>query len=335
MYNFYILGKKIESNSNSSLYISSSTSTTTNDECPVEAIKNIKKSIHLKNEEENDNNLHYNTKSSNQTKFNAEKLLKNINKCPAESIKKTISLKTIENEKKKNALQSSCELNYKKKLSAEKPLKNINNTVQRIKKKKQLLKKEISAGSKNEIESPKSKMSPIHNRRKAGNDLLKVSPIKYALPPDSFYDQLDVLKKQFSKKTSKLNNLKSNTSINKDLIQYINTLLKMTPSDIDNLSISSCSSIKLEESILQCSLKNEQYYSEILNCISKCLNADISDLSQETMFDSPKNINLLNRLQNLTNYYLDKTREMKNICNESSPIENNVNTKTETEIVNE
>lgn len=261
--------------------------------------------------------------------------MKNVNKCPAESTKKTIPARNIENEN--NALQSSSKINYKKKLSAEKPLKNINNTVQRIKKKKQLLKKEISAASKkNESDSPNSKMlSPIYNRCKAGNDLLKVSPINYALPPDSFYSQFDVLKKQFSKKKSSINNFKCNTSINADLIQYINTLLKMTPSDIDNLSISSSSSIKMEESVLQCPSKNEQYYSEILNCISKCLNADISDLSQENMFDSPQNINLLNRLQNLTNYYLDKTREMKNICNESSPIENDQNTETETEIINE
>lgn len=329
---FNILEKKIESNSNSSFYISSSTSTNTNYECPVEADKKIKKSIHFKNQEEKENNLQFNTKLNNEKKCTSEKSLKNINKCPAGSIKKTILPRNIENEK--NALQFNSKLNNKKKLCTENPLKDINITVQRIKKKKQLLKKELSASSKkNETDSPNSKMSPIYNRCEAGNDL--VSPINYALPPDSFYDQLDILKKQISKKKSKLNNLKCNKSINADLIQYINKLLKMTPSDIDNLSISSCSSIKLEESILQCSSKNEEYYSEMLNCISKCLNADISDLSQKTMFDSPQNINLLNRLQNLTNYYLDKTREMKNICNESSPIENDKNTETETEIINE
>lgn len=315
--NFNILEKQFESNSNSSFYISSSTSTNTNNVCPVEAIKKIKEDIRFKNIEENENTSQYNSKQNNQKKITAVKPLNNLNKCSIESIKKTIQLKNIENEKK---------------YSVEKPLKNINNTVQRIKKKKQLLKKEISAGSKKiETEFLNSKMSPIDNRYKAGNDLLKMSPINYASLPDSFYNQLDSLKKQFSNKNSKLNNSICNTSINIDLIQYINTLLKMTPSDIDNLSISSCSSIKLEESVLPCSSKNQQYYSEILNCISKCLNVDISDLSEETMFDSPKNINLLNRLQNLTNYYLDKTREMKNICDESSPNENNQNTETETE----
>lgn len=198
-----------------------------------------------------------------------------------------------------------------------------------------MLVKEISAGSKKvKTESLIPKISPIKKECKLNNDLHKVSPANYAMLPDSFYDcELDSLKKQILKNKTKLNDIKCHKSINTDLMQYINTLLKMTPSDIDNLSISSCSSIKHEESILHYSTKNIQYYSDILNCISKCLNADNSDLSQDTMFDSPKNINLLNRLQQLTNYYLDKTHEMKNICAESPS--NDQNTETETTIFKE
>lgn len=219
-------------------------------------------------------------------------------------------------------------------------MKNINNVLQRIKNKKQLLAKEISADTK--VDKSKTiktkplapKISPIPKRRAAGSNNLHIeSPIKYAKLPDSFYNnQLESLKKQIPQKNSK-----SNTAINEDLMVYINLLLKMTPTDVDNLSVSTCSSIQPSECTLQESNKNTQYYSELLNCISKCLNTDISDINQDPMFDSPKNISLLNRLQELSNYYLEKTCKIKNICDESPCIHNDeVNEEhdieTETEI---
>lgn len=202
-------------------------------------------------------------------------------------------------------------------------MKNVNNIYQRIKKKKKLLAKEISAETKNDVKkskamSPVPIFSPIPKKCETGSDLKKLSPLNYARLPDSFYNnQLEILKEQISKKKSKPNDSKCNKLLNEDLMLYINELLKMTPSDIANLSASSCSSVQLEESIIsQCPKQNTQYYKELLSCISKCLNEDISDVSQDTAFDSPKNIKLLNRLQNLANYYLDNTHKMKNICEE-------------------
>lgn len=253
--------------------------------------------------------------------------------------KKTIH---FENESKKKIQQPNTKLNYKEKFTSGKPLQNINNTLQRIKNKKQLLVKEITAGTsvktgadikKMKKISTISKNASIPKRCYAGDDLREEIPVNYAQLPDSFYNgQLDMLKEEVSKKKFECLDSKSNLSINENLMEYINILLKMSPSDVDNLSISSCSSVKLEESILQCSEKDTQYYCKMLNCISKCLNSDISDINQDTVFNSPKNINLLNRLQQLTDYYLEKTNEMKNICNEPSQnlIEKNYNTDTNT-----
>lgn len=201
--------------------------------------------------------------------------------------------------------------------------------------KKQMLLKEISTDTraniqKSKIVSSNSKLSPIRKRCSAGNDLPKENPTVYAELPDSFYSsQLEKLKKHISDVKSNPCNTKLNTSTNIDLMKYINLLLKMTPLEVNNLSTSSCSSISLEESILQ-SKHNTQYYSEVLNCISKCLNADISDLNQDIMFNSPENINLISRLQGLTNYYQEKTLEMKNICDESNQI---INDKVNKEIL--
>jgi hypothetical protein len=189
--------------------------------------------------------------------------------------------------------------------------------------KKQMLLKEISTDARPNIKklnivSSTSKLSPLHKRCSAGNDIPKESSTMYAELPDSFYSsQLETLKEQILDVKSKPCDTKLNTSLNIDLMKYINLLLKMTPLEVDNLSISSCSSISLEESILQ-SKHNMQYYSEMLNCISKCLNADISDINEDIMLNSPENVNLINRLQGLTNYYQEKILEMKNICDEST-----------------
>jgi len=256
--------------------------------------------------------------------------------------KKTIH---FENESKKKIKQPNIKLNYKEKFTSGKPLQNINNTLQRIKNKKQLLVKEITAGTgvktgadvkKMKTISTISKNASIPKRCCAGDDLREEIPVNYAQLPDLFYNgQLDMLKEQVSKKKFECLDSKSNLSINENLMEYINILLKMSPSDVDNLSISSCSSVKLEESILQCSEKDTQYYCKMLNCISKCLNSDISDINQDTVFNSPKNINLLNRFQQLTDYYLEKTHEMKNICNEPSQNLNEKNYNTDTNAIKE
>lgn len=211
--------------------------------------------------------------------------------------------------------------------------------MQRIKQKKLLLAKEISGDRKVNIKKSKvvfsnPKISPIAKKYTASDKLRQESPANYANLPDSFYiSQLRALKEHISKQKSKLDCSK-NAIINDDLSKYINMLLKMTPSEVDDLSVSSCSSVKLEESILQYSKKNTQYYSEMLNCISKCLNADISDISQDMMLDSPNYLNFLSRLQELTQFRLEKTHEMTNICNETSVVMNDnkqiTETKTET-----
>lgn len=243
---------------------------------------------------------------------------------PIKSIKKTINF-----ENKNNVIKSNSKLNFNSKTKTERPLRNINNMLHRIKNKKQLLKKEISGNTKSDNKISNIIPKTSIKRCAAGNDLREECPTNYARLPDSFYNcQLQMLKEQFSKKISK-----NKESINVDLMKYINVLLKMTPSDIDNLSVSSCSSVKLEESIiLKDSKENVQYYNEMLNCISKCLNIDMSDTSRDTMFDSPKNINLFNKLQEMTNYYLEKTNEMKNICDESFQVKNEQNNMTETKV---
>jgi len=259
---------------------------------------------------------------------------------PVKSINKIVRFK---NEvKENNTTQSSKKLNFNKKSSTERPLTNINDTLQRIQKKKKLLVKEISTDirkSKEVFSNVKpSTMSKNHAARPANNDIRQERLTNYAKLPDSFYNsQLETLKKHILKNKSKTNDSKFNESTNVDLMKYINVLLKMTPSDVENLSISSCSSVYLEESILENSKKNNaQYYSELLKCISKCLNSDMSDISQDTMFDSPKNIHLLNRLQDISNYYFKKTHEMKNICDESLQLSNDQlkeqNIETEDEI---
>lgn len=241
---------------------------------------------------------------------------------PKESIKKTVSFKNKVNDK--NTIQSNCNLNYNSKSTTEKPLRSINNTLQRIKNKKQLLVKEISANMKPNIKKSNIMSSNYKTLPKTcttGSNLRKESPISYAKLPNSFYNsKLEGLEQITNKKSI---NLKCNSSTNVDLMEYINALLKMTPSDVENLSTSSCSSVKLEESILEHSKINTQFFSEMLNCISKCLNSDIPDISQDTMFvNSPKNIHLLNKLQELSNYYLEKTYEIKNICDEDPHILN-------------
>jgi len=256
--------------------------------------------------------------------------------------KKTIH---FENKSKEKIQQPNTKLNYKEKFTSGKPLQNINNTLQRIKNKKQLLVKEITAGTSERIGADVKKMKTISTISKnasipkrccADNNLQEEIPMNYAQLPDSFYNsQLDMIKEQVSKKKFECLDSKSHLSINENLMAYINILLKMSPSDVDNLSISSCSSVKLEESILQSSEKDTQYYCKMLNCISKCLNSDISDINQDTVFNSPKNINLLNRLQQLTDYYLEKTHEMKNICNESSQLLNEKIYNTDTNTIKE
>jgi len=242
-------------------------------------------------------------------------------------IKKTIC---VENTEFKSQNSTSKFIGTKK-FTPERPLKNINNTLQRIKNKKQLLAKEISVDRITDVKKSNAvssfpKTSFHRDRCAAHNDLYQESPLVYAKLPDSFYSsQIETIEKQISKKNIK----KCNSLINVDLMRYINVLLKMTPSDIDNLSTSSCSSVKLEESLLEHSKHNTQFYNELLNCIAKCFNADFSDISQDTSFESPKNINIINRLQELTKYYSQKTHEMRNICDESSQILKEQTIKTE------
>lgn len=274
------------------------------------------------------------------------------NDLPVKLGKKTISFKNDEvqtNSKlknvkistcKNNTIQSSSKINNTKISMTDRSLKNINNTLQRIKNKKQLLSKEISVNKITEVKKSKSaplksETLPTPKKYTHDYDIYKESPMNYAKLPDSFYNnQIKTLKEQILKeKTKSIQTY--NEPVNIDLMRYINVLLKMSPSDIDNLSISSCSSVQLEENILPHSKKNTQFYSEMLDCISKCLNADISDINQDTTFESPKNINVINRLQELTNYYLDKAHEIKNICDEPSKILNEQSIEKESKNIEE
>lgn len=252
-------------------------------------------------------------------------------KQPVKPTKKNICFENTSS--KTNVVQSSVsKSNNNIKTATDKPLRNINNTLQRIKKKKKLLAKEISDNAmtdckKSKIMAPDPTVSTLPKRSTSFcttfDSLRNQNSVNLAKLPDSFYnDQLNTLKEELNKKKTKEN---YNPLINVDLMKYISILLKMTPRDVDNLSTSSCSSVNIEESILQHSNKTTQYYSELLKCISKCLNVDLSELSPNATFDSPNNIKYINRLQEITNYYLEKTHEMKNICEESSPNYNKQN----------
>lgn len=328
-----------ESNTSTSICISSSTSTSTNYEQPS------RKTIHFEKEckKKKLTNTNYEQPSKKNIHFQKEcKKKKLTNTNYEQPSKKNIH---FEKEPKKMIIQPSTKLNYKEKFASGKPLQNINNIMQRIKNKKQLLVNEISTGNHGNtgvdnkklkaVSSSIPKTLPLPERHCSGDRLREEIPVNYAQLPDSFYNgQLDTLKEHISKKQFKVLDTEVNKSINEDLIAYINTLLKMSPSDVDNLSISSCSSIQFEENVLQHSEKDTQYYCKMLKCISKCLNTDISDIN-ETVFDSPKNINLLNKLEQLTNYYLEKTHEMKNICDETPQIVNKKSSENNTSTIKE
>ncbi|KAL5239679.1 hypothetical protein ACI65C_007089 [Semiaphis heraclei] len=351
-----------DSSTSTSICISSSTSTSTN------YIQPTKKTIHFEKKCKKNNQISTNHEQPSKKNIHFVKECKEkylINTNYEQPSKKNIhfekeckeknqintnyeqpSKKNIHFDKgcRKKIIQPSVKLNYKEKFTSGKPLQNINNIMQRIKNKKQLLVKELSTGTSGNTGADIKKMNtvpsipstvPMPKRCYAGNGLREENLVSYAQLPDSFYKgQLDTLKEQISQKQFKVLDPKNNESINEDLMAYINTLLKMSPSDVDNLSISSCSSIPFEESVLQHSEKDTQYYCKMLKCISKCLNTDISDLNQ-TVFESPKNINLLNKLQQLTNYYLEKTNEMKNICDETPQIVNEKSFETNANSIKE
>ncbi|XP_015373160.1 PREDICTED: putative leucine-rich repeat-containing protein DDB_G0290503, partial [Diuraphis noxia] len=351
-----------ESSTSTSICISSSTSTSTN------YVQPSKKTIHFEKKCKKNNQIcsNYEQSSKKNTRFEKEYKEKNqINtnyeqpskknihfekECPEKNQFNTYyeqpSKKNINFDKgcKKKIIQPSAKLNYKEKFNSGKPLQNINNIMQRIKNKKQLLVKELSAGTTRNTDADLKKLKTIPSipatvpmsKKCYTNDRLRMeNPVNYAKLPDSFYNsQLNTLKAQISQKQIKVFDQKNNESINEDLMAHINTLLKMSPSDVDNLSVSSCSSIKLEESVLQHSEKDNEHYCKMLKCISKCLNTDISDINQ-TVFESPKNINLLNKLQQLSNYYLEKTKEIKNICDETLQIANEKSYETDANSIKE
>ncbi|XP_026806557.1 uncharacterized protein LOC113549449 [Rhopalosiphum maidis] len=188
-----------------------------------------------------------------------------------------------------------------------------------IKKKKRRLFEEIytNQASINDIKS-------MNNKSDTFRDLSKES-INYVGLPNSFYNStLKVLEEYVrdkKQKKSKSNN--NNNWINMELMRYICNLLKMSPNEIDNLSVSSNSGIQLEQSILEISKANLEYHKDILNYISKCLDSNLSDISRDRALSSPQYIGLLDKLYKLADYYTEKAQEMRNICLESPRVEIN------------
>lgn len=204
----------------------------------------------------------------------------------------------------------------------QRPLENINEMLNWIKKKKRRLFDEIYTN-----QAPINDIQSIYENSKSDTfrDQPKEHNINYVGLPNSFYNStLKVLEEYVrdkKQKKSKSNN--NNNWINMELMRYICNLLKMSPNEIDNLSVSSNSSVLLEQSLLEISKANLEYHKDILNYISKCLDSNLSDISRDQAFSSPQYIGLLDKLYKLADYYTEKAQEMRNICLESPRVEIN------------
>jgi len=208
--------------------------------------------------------------------------------------------------------------NKKNESPLQRPLENINEMLNWIKKKKRRLFEEIytNQASISDLKSVNSKSDTIR-------DLSKES-INYVGLPNSFYNStLKVLEEYVRDKKQKKSKSNNNNWINIELMRYICNLLKMSPNEVDNLSVSSNSGIQLEQSILEISKANLEYHKDILNYISKCLDSNLSDISQDQALSSPQYIGLLDKLYKLADYYTEKAQEMRNICLESPRVEIN------------
>lgn len=189
-----------------------------------------------------------------------------------------------------------------------------------IKKRKRLLFEEFYA-----TQVPMGDIHSINNK----SDIFKESPNEnhnsYMGLPDSFYNStLKVLQEYVrnkKQKTSKSNN--NNTRFNMELMKYICNLSKMMPNEIGNLSVSSNSSVQLEQSILEITMANLEYHKDILNYISRCWDGNLCDINRDQTLCSPQYIGLLDKLYKLADYYSEKAQEMRNICLESPKVEIN------------
>lgn len=199
------------------------------------------------------------------------------------------------------------------------PLENITEMLNWIKKKKRLLFDEIYTN-----QASISSLQSINNKSDTYKDLSKEKFNCVGLP-DSFYNNtLKILEEYVrNKKQIKSKSNNNNTWTNKELMRYICNLLKMSPNEVDNLSVSSNSSIQIEQSILEISKSNLEYHKDILNYISKCLDSNLCDINQDQAFSSPQYIGLLDKLYKLADYYTEKAQEMRNICLESPRVEIN------------
>lgn len=200
-----------------------------------------------------------------------------------------------------------------------------------IKNKKRQLFEEIYTNQAHcDIHSINSKSDTCRN---SPND----NPNNYVGLPDSFYNStLKVLEEYVrNKKQKKSKSNNNNTWINMELMKYICSLLKMSPNEIDNLSVSSNLSTQLEKSILEISKANLEYHKDILNYISKCLDSNMYNFNQDQAFSSPQYIGLLDKLYKLADYYAEKAHEMRNICLQSPRIEINNLNKNDVEQISE
>jgi hypothetical protein len=195
-------------------------------------------------------------------------------------------------------------------------MENITEMLNWIKKKKRLL--------FDEIYTNQASISGIQSMSDTYRDPPKEKFNCVGLP-DSFYNStLKILEEYVrNKKQIKSKSNNNNTWINKELMRYICNLLKMSPNEVDNLSVSSNSSIQIEQSILEISKSNLEYHKDILNYISMCLDSNLCDINQDQAFSSPQYIGLLDKLYKLADYYTEKAQEMRNICLESPRVEIN------------
>ncbi|XP_050545785.1 uncharacterized protein LOC126908022 isoform X2 [Daktulosphaira vitifoliae] len=215
--------------------------------------------------------------------------------------------------------------NRKNSTPLERSLKNINNMLNWIKRKKRMLLNEFHT---NHYEVPINDKNSVSNVDKYDQSHSLNETKIHAGLPESFYNStIKILEEYIRNKNNKKSKSNNNSWINLELIKYIYNLLKMSPLEIENLPLSSTctnSSVQIERSILEMSKTNLEYHNEILNYISKCLESNLSDASQDRALSSFQYIGLLERLSKLAEYYAEKAQEMRNICLESPRVDTTV-----------
>ncbi|XP_050545795.1 uncharacterized protein LOC126908023 isoform X3 [Daktulosphaira vitifoliae] len=196
------------------------------------------------------------------------------------------------------------------------PLANIKSMLDHIDTKKKKLSDELYKNLKYPTKS--AKIQRICTSIKPTNTASLPNKSTINIDKHTTSSKSKTMVKQNSKEKNKNDLLNYKPNIDNDLMRYINMLLKMSPSDVANLSISTSSNSSdiSGKSVLNESNDNLEYYKKLHNEIFK-LTKEVPNISKDIDLDSPNNIRVLNCLQKITECYIEPTKELKHICEES------------------